>query len=78
MEYFMKNLAQWIEEEACGEPIEAVVIGGMGWDGDYNSEGVPNYKDQKKFIVLPWQEARPMLDYSFDTGYDAGRMSFRI
>lgn len=67
----MANLVDWIEELAAGEPIEAVVIGGMGWGSDYNSEGIEQYNDQPKSKVLTWHEARPLLDYTFDSGYGA-------
>ena len=52
----MANLVFWIEELAGKEPIEAVVIGEMGW-GDYNSESVPNYDQQPKNQVLKWEDA---------------------
>lgn len=65
-----ENLVKWIEEEAMGEPIEAVVIGKMGW-GDYGSEDVPRYAEQPRGKVLMWEEARPFLDYNFNAGYGA-------
>lgn len=52
------------------ESVEGVVIGEMGW-GDYNSEEVPNYKDQPKGKVLSWEEAKKYLDYKFSAGYGA-------
>jgi len=67
----MANLVNWIENLAGGEAIEAVVIGGMGWSGDYNSEKVPTYNLQPKNVVLSWAEARPLLDYDFYAGLGA-------
>lgn len=64
------NLKRWIEEATDGEPIEAVVIGEMGW-GDYASESVPNYNTHIRGKVLTWEQAAPMLDYDFDTGFGA-------
>lgn len=66
----MSNLVNWILSEAEGEPIEAVVIGQMGW-GDYKSENVPNYDQQPKNTVLTWAEAEKWLNYEFDGGYGA-------
>ena len=66
----MANLVQWLEQSAAGEPIEAVVIGEMGW-GDYGSEAVPSYDQQRRGEVLSWDEALPMLDYEFDDGFGA-------
>lgn len=56
------NLVDWIENIAQGEPIEAVVIGGLGrrpWD------------EQIRNRPLTWAQARPLLDYTFDSGYGA-------
>lgn len=66
----MANLKQWILDEANGHPIIAVVIGEMGW-GNYGSAGVPNYDQQPRGTVLTWDEAAPLLDYNFDSGYGA-------
>ncbi len=66
----MANLAEWIEEEAAGEPIEGVVIGEMGW-GDYGSESVSIYASQPRGKLLDWKTARPLLDYEFDAGFGA-------
>lgn len=59
----MANLVNWLEKYSL-EQIEAVVIGEMGWE---NSQ----YSSQKRGVVLTWEEARPMLDYEFDSGYGA-------
>jgi len=67
----MPNLVNWIESLTGDEAIEAVVIGEMGWDGDYNSEKVPTYDLQPKNVVLSWVEARPLLDYEFDADLGA-------
>lgn len=66
----MANLVQWIEEMAGDDPVEAVVIGRLGW-GDYGKDRVPQYDEQRRGVVLSWTEARPMLDYDFDDGYGA-------
>lgn len=56
-----------LEAAAGDESIETVVIGGRGfsWHEDDDAQ-VPA---SKKGIVLSWAEARPLLDYSYDTGY---------
>lgn len=70
-------------EEAAGGPIKSVVIGGFGWSGgalgDRDEEGGLVYgldetrviPDDKKGIVLPWEEARTLLNYEYDTGHGA-------
>lgn len=65
------NLKSWILEASADEPIEAVVIGQMGWGDDYNSEDVPRYGEQPKGIVLSWDEAELWVDYDFDDGHGA-------
>lgn len=64
----MATLREWIEEAAAGEPVEAVVIGKMGW-GDYGSERVPNYAECPRGKVLSWDEALPWLSYEFSSGF---------
>lgn len=64
------NLKQWILERADEEPIEAVVIGEMGW-GDFASERVPNYDIMPKGKLLTWEQAAPFLDYEFNDGFGA-------
>lgn len=66
----MSNLKQWIETLAEEEPIEAVVIGEMGW-GDYGSDAVPNYADHVRNTPVSWEQAAPMLDYEFSSDYGA-------
>lgn len=64
------TLRNWIELEADGEPIEAVVIGEMGW-GDYASDGVPEYATHIRNVVLSWEQAQPYLEYEFSNDYGA-------
>ena len=66
----MPTLKKWIEDLTDGQPVEAVVIGEMGW-GDYKSETVPNYVNQPRGVVLSWQEALPWISYSFEEGIGA-------
>lgn len=66
----MARLIDWIEKMAEGEPVEAVVIGEMGW-GDYGSDRVPNYAACPKNVVLSWDAAKPWLEYEFSDGYGA-------
>lgn len=66
----MANLVEWIVEAANGEPIEAVVIGKMGWE-DYGSEDVPNYEQMPKGTVLSWEDASKWLNYEFSEGFGA-------
>ncbi|MFA5808728.1 MAG: hypothetical protein WC935_00140 [Thermoleophilia bacterium] len=68
----MDNLKAWMLEAADEEPILAVVIGEMGW-GDYGSDAVPQYQEQRRGEVLSWDEAAPMIDYEFRSGYGAPR-----
>ena len=71
-EEIMANLRRWILDAAEGEPIEAVVLGQMGW-GDYGSESVPGYAEQRRGVPLTWAEAEPMIDYDFGAGFGAPR-----
>lgn len=66
----MANLKSWLLEDAGEEEIEAVVIGEMGW-GEYGSEAVSVYNTQPRGKVLTWEEAAPLLNYEFDSGYGA-------
>lgn len=59
-----ENLKAWIEEAANGESVEAVVIGTL----DYGDEDVPK-NDRRAGQVLSWEDAAPLLDYSFDCGH---------
>lgn len=63
----MRTFAEDIEHAAGGEPILSAVIAPFGgWYGDGpcpRDVGVPLKK------VVPWSEARPFLDYQYDTGF---------
>lgn len=73
----MANLVEWIETLANGEPIIGVVIGRTGWaseydedeTNDYGSDKIPAYSSQKHNVLVTWEEAKPMLNYEFDSGY---------
>ena len=59
------NFVEWIEEEAAGEKIEAVVISGNRYDED----GRPVSNDNTSIIedvLLTWEEVRDDLDYKFN------------
>lgn len=63
------SFAADIEAETDGEPIEAIVIlaGDPRWDRYWDDErAIP---DGMKDRPLPWDEARPLLDKPYDTGY---------
>jgi hypothetical protein len=66
----MSNLKEWILRAAEGEPIEAIVIGGVK-RLDPIPEDLPWKKqDRSKWNrVLPWQDAEPLIDYDFDSSY---------
>lgn len=64
------TFAQDIQAEAGAEAIEGIVIGEMGWSGDYNAEGKPPWKHVAGKLIS-WAEARPLLDYEYDPGYGA-------
>lgn len=64
----MSNFAQDIEKAAGGEPIEAIVIGNYGW-GDDDEPDERGVVRANRHRVLGWAEARPLLDYTYDTGY---------
>ena len=65
----MSRFKNDIIEAAEGEAIEAVVIGEMGWGGDYGSEKITDYEKQPRGVVLSWADAAPILDYEYNTGY---------
>lgn len=64
----MANLKDWIEKEANGEPIEAVIIGKRGWREEEDEDEV-RFRDQPRKRLLTWEEAKPWLDYEFSSGY---------
>ena len=65
----MTTFAEDIEEAANGQSIEAIVIGPFGWSDDMDDDERP--EATKRGVVLTWAEARPMLDYSYDSGCGA-------
>lgn len=67
----MANLKDWLENVAGDEPIEAVVIGEMGWGDDYGSEDIPGYSEHPRYVPLTWEQAAPHLDYEFSSGFGA-------
>ena len=54
------NIAKWIEKIAGDEAIEAVVI------GEHDRGARP---DDPINRVITWKEARPILDYDFESNY---------
>ena len=69
----MANLKEWVERSLRkGEVVEAVVIGNMGWE-DYRLEDIPLASQNKEMWgrILSWEQAKPLLDYEFDSGYGA-------
>ena len=64
------NFKRDILEAANGEPIEAIIIGQFGWGG-YGDSEPPHVPADKMGVVLTWDEAAPLLDYEYDTGYGA-------
>ena len=65
----MSNFKHDILCEAGAEPIEAIVIGEMGWES-YNEEGKPDWSNVMG-KAISWDEAAPLLDYEYDTGFGA-------
>lgn len=70
------TFAQDIENEAGAEPIEAVTIGPFGWgtmdDAEpYGEDRIARKAPVRRGVKLAWDEARPMLDYAYSTGYGA-------
>jgi len=62
------NLRRWIEEKlAADEVVEGVAI------GDYGSPSVDecpvSIPDEKKYVVLKWEEAKHLIDYDFDNDW---------
>jgi hypothetical protein len=57
-------------EQTAGESIEAIVIGPFGWDG-YAEDRIERATAAQRGVVLSWEEARPMLDYHYSTGFGA-------
>lgn len=63
------TFAEDIERAADG-PILACTIGDMGWC-DYRLEDKHQPASARREEVLSWEEARPLLDYEYDSGYGA-------
>jgi hypothetical protein len=61
----MATIAEWIEEMAEGEPVEAVVIGRFA--------GASSKQEPFVGVLLAWKDARQHLLYEFDWGYGAPR-----
>jgi hypothetical protein len=66
----MPTLKNWIEGEANGEPIVAIVIVEMGWVG-YNEPKEGPLPEKLRGTVLSWEEAVPFLQYEFSADYGA-------
>ncbi len=64
----MANFKRDILKAAGNEPIIAIVIGDYAWGAYGDQLTVP---DEKRGVVLTWDEAAPMLDYEYDTGLGA-------
>jgi hypothetical protein len=68
----MSNFARDIEDEAAGEPIQAVVIGPFGgWASGSDEDRIHRNTAARRGVVLNWDEARPMLDYEYSSGFGA-------
>lgn len=64
----MANFKRDILKAAGNEPIIAIVVGDYAWGGYGDQSTVP---DEKRGVVLTWDEAAPMLDYEYDAGFGA-------
>lgn len=60
----MASLARWIEDNADGEPVEAVVLGA-------DQRPSPN-NDAPVGVQLTWKDALPHLQYEFHDGLEHG------
>lgn len=72
----MSNLKDWILKVADGEPVEAIVIGKPTQALNIASHIDATWarQDESKFYrVLTWEEAEPLIDYSFDSSYGTPR-----
>lgn len=64
----MSVIAEWLEEMAGDEPIEAVVIGPH--DDDYLKEdGHAPFNAAPLNKVMSWAEAKPFLSYEYDCDF---------
>lgn len=54
-----------------GETIQACVIGSAGWGRNDAIEELEPLIEPVQGKVITWDEARPLLDYTYDSGYGA-------
>ena len=74
-----RSFAADLEDAAAPESIESVVIGAFGWGSGNDDAGAYGFDradrtpiaQTLKGRVLPWAQARPLLDYSYDDGFGA-------
>ena len=72
----MSNLKDWILKVAEGEPVEAIVIGKpiQAVITAAPMDATWAHQDESKFNrILSWEEAQPLIDYSFDSSYGVPR-----
>jgi len=63
----VSNFLHDIEEALGDEAVESIVIGGTYWLNQEDDERfIP---EDKRGVLLSWEEARPLLDYAYDDGY---------
>jgi hypothetical protein len=69
----MITFADDIIEAAQGESIESIVIGEFGWGGPnpYAKSRVTEHVEPIHDKILSWEQAKPMLDFSYSSGYGA-------
>jgi hypothetical protein len=67
----MINFLSQIEKEAGGEPIVVCVIShSEGAWSDWSEDGHPMFLPTESLNrVLPWDEAKKLLDYEYNNGY---------
>lgn len=63
----MRNFADDIELQAGDDEVQQVVIGEVGWGGDGGEKHAR--ASTRKGRVLPWSEARELLDYDYEVGF---------
>jgi hypothetical protein len=67
----MANLRHWLEDAAGNEAILGVVIGEHPYDNTWDpGDGIPGYAQQRRGVLLSWDEARAALDYTFAASFD--------
>jgi hypothetical protein len=57
------TFADEIEKVADNEPIKGIVLGAREYQ--YDDDDIPPYQGK----LLSWAEARPLLDYDYDSDY---------